>query len=329
MAAIQLYGPADPPDRLSVHRLWGCRQGGAARRLCRSRASMRYEFTALSPAERVAKAVADGARNPAQYRQEFENGNRGGVASQSAVARLRRQLDRCGAQASITKNLCAIDAASCSRASTRPICRPGRKARYCHRSMPSPGCTAASWQADRAKCEGEPHAPTPWTPPRHFAARCRPFCCDHARRQGASRPIFDLPIRRVLWRRPARPLCRPLPGLATCRGASARPAPVPIRRLSAIPKLASAGYPLSSGGQWAQRMPPFGDLLSDQQVAASGQLCAHHFGNEFADEVTAAEPRRRGPERPRSGAGTWVAPAPPISPCLNGIFSARFDVPQE
>jgi monoamine oxidase len=33
-----------------------------------------YEFTALSPAERVAKAVEDGARIHPQYRDEFENG---------------------------------------------------------------------------------------------------------------------------------------------------------------------------------------------------------------------------------------------------------------
>jgi monoamine oxidase len=33
-----------------------------------------YEFTALSPAERVAKAVEDGARIHPQYKQEFENG---------------------------------------------------------------------------------------------------------------------------------------------------------------------------------------------------------------------------------------------------------------
>ena len=33
-----------------------------------------YEFTSLSPAERVAKAVADGARIHPQYNEEFENG---------------------------------------------------------------------------------------------------------------------------------------------------------------------------------------------------------------------------------------------------------------
>jgi len=33
-----------------------------------------YEFTALSPAERVAKAVADGAQIHPQYKDEFENG---------------------------------------------------------------------------------------------------------------------------------------------------------------------------------------------------------------------------------------------------------------
>ncbi|HEY6255625.1 MAG TPA: flavin monoamine oxidase family protein [Xanthobacteraceae bacterium] len=33
-----------------------------------------YEFTSLSPAERVAKAVADGAQIHPQYKQEFENG---------------------------------------------------------------------------------------------------------------------------------------------------------------------------------------------------------------------------------------------------------------
>ena len=38
-------------------------------------------------------------------------------------------------------------------------------------------------------------------------------------------------------------------------------------------------------------MPPFGELLTDQQVAAVVNFVRTHFGNDFPDEVTAADAR--------------------------------------
>ena len=53
-----------------------------------------YEFTSLSPAERVAKAVEDGAQIHPQYKDEFENGIAVAWHRNPVGARLRRRLDR-------------------------------------------------------------------------------------------------------------------------------------------------------------------------------------------------------------------------------------------
>jgi mono/diheme cytochrome c family protein len=66
-------------------------------------------------------------------------------------------------------------------------------------------------------------------------------------------------------------------------GAGAYPA------LARNPKLAAAGYPLALVLRGRNGMPPFGDLLTDIQVAAVVNYVRTHFGNHFADEVTAAD----------------------------------------
>jgi mono/diheme cytochrome c family protein len=72
-------------------------------------------------------------------------------------------------------------------------------------------------------------------------------------------------------------------------GAGAYPA------LARNPRLASAGYPLLLVMKGRNGMPPFRDLLTDEQVAAVINYVRSHFGNAFADEVTAADARAARP----------------------------------
>jgi len=74
-----------------------------------------------------------------------------------------------------------------------------------------------------------------------------------------------------------------MPGGAGAVGAGAYPP------LAADPKLASAGFALTMVIRGQKGMPPFGALLTDQQVAAVVNYVRSHFGNGFADEVTAAD----------------------------------------
>ena len=74
-----------------------------------------------------------------------------------------------------------------------------------------------------------------------------------------------------------------LPGGAGAVGAAAYPP------LAAEPKLPSAGFALTMVIRGQKGMPPFGALLTDQQVAAVVNYVRSHFGNGFADEVTAAD----------------------------------------
>jgi mono/diheme cytochrome c family protein len=65
--------------------------------------------------------------------------------------------------------------------------------------------------------------------------------------------------------------------------------------LAGNPKLAAAGYPLALVIRGRNGMPPFGDLLTDSQVAAVVNYVRTHFGNQFADEVTAADAKAARP----------------------------------
>lgn len=72
-------------------------------------------------------------------------------------------------------------------------------------------------------------------------------------------------------------------------GAGAYPA------LARNPRLANAGYPLLLVINGRNAMPPFGDLLTDEQVAAVVNYVRSHFGNAFADEATAADAKAARP----------------------------------
>jgi mono/diheme cytochrome c family protein len=63
-------------------------------------------------------------------------------------------------------------------------------------------------------------------------------------------------------------------------GAGAYPA------LARNPKLATKGYPLFLVIHGRKAMPPFGKLLTDQQVAAVVNYIRTHFGNDFRDAVS-------------------------------------------
>jgi mono/diheme cytochrome c family protein len=80
-----------------------------------------------------------------------------------------------------------------------------------------------------------------------------------------------------------------MPGGRGAVGAGAYPA------LAGNPRLESAGYPLTLVINGRNAMPAFGDLLSDQQVAAVVDYVRTHFGNQFSGEVTAADARAARP----------------------------------
>ena len=80
-----------------------------------------------------------------------------------------------------------------------------------------------------------------------------------------------------------------MPGGVGAVGAGTYPA------LARNPKLAATGYVLSLVINGRKGMPPFGGFLTDQQVAAVVTYVRTHFGNEFSEEVTAADARASRP----------------------------------
>jgi len=101
-----------------------------------------YEFSAMQPAARVARAVEFGSEIHPQYQSEFENGV--AVAWHRVPFTLGcRATGRRMRASSITPISARSTAASCSPASTPPSCRPGRRARSCRRWMRSGGCMSA------------------------------------------------------------------------------------------------------------------------------------------------------------------------------------------
>jgi mono/diheme cytochrome c family protein len=65
-------------------------------------------------------------------------------------------------------------------------------------------------------------------------------------------------------------------------GAGAYPA------LAANPRLAVAIYPITVVLHGQRAMPPFGESLSDEQVANVINYVRTHFGNRYKDQVTPA-----------------------------------------
>jgi mono/diheme cytochrome c family protein len=53
--------------------------------------------------------------------------------------------------------------------------------------------------------------------------------------------------------------------------------------------LQSNGYPVYVVVHGRRAMPPFGDMLTDDQIAAVVNYVRTHFGNNFRDDVTASD----------------------------------------
>jgi mono/diheme cytochrome c family protein len=54
-------------------------------------------------------------------------------------------------------------------------------------------------------------------------------------------------------------------------------------------KLESGGYPVLLVVHGQRAMPPFGDLLDDDQIAAVVNYVRSHFGNDYKDTISAAD----------------------------------------
>lgn len=66
-------------------------------------------------------------------------------------------------------------------------------------------------------------------------------------------------------------------------GAGAYPA------LAGDPALAAGAYPVHVVVNGQRAMPPLGDMMTDDQVAAVVNYVRSHFGNNYPDPVTAAD----------------------------------------
>ena len=53
--------------------------------------------------------------------------------------------------------------------------------------------------------------------------------------------------------------------------------------------LQSSGYPITLVVRGQRAMPPFGDMMNDDQVAAVVNYVRTHFGNDYHDAVTAKD----------------------------------------
>ena len=74
-----------------------------------------------------------------------------------------------------------------------------------------------------------------------------------------------------------------MPDAAGAAGAGAYPS------LSANKNLEASGYPITLIVKGRRGMPPFGDMMTDGQVAAVVNYLRTHFGNSYKDAVTPAE----------------------------------------
>jgi mono/diheme cytochrome c family protein len=59
--------------------------------------------------------------------------------------------------------------------------------------------------------------------------------------------------------------------------------------LASDPALSDYGYPVYVVVFGKRAMPPFGDMMSNDQVAAVVNYLRTHFGNNYVDKVTAEE----------------------------------------
>lgn len=68
--------------------------------------------------------------------------------------------------------------------------------------------------------------------------------------------------------------------------------------LAANPKLTSKHYPVFVVVNGLKAMPPFGNLLSDRQIADVVNYTRSHFGNRYTDAVIPDEVRALRPKAP-------------------------------
>jgi mono/diheme cytochrome c family protein len=59
--------------------------------------------------------------------------------------------------------------------------------------------------------------------------------------------------------------------------------------LAADRNLAAAGFPITMVVQGRRGMPPFADMMNDDQIAAVVNYLRTHFGNDYTDMVTAQD----------------------------------------
>jgi len=74
-----------------------------------------------------------------------------------------------------------------------------------------------------------------------------------------------------------------MPDAAGATGAGVYPS------LSANKNLEAGGYPIYLVVKGRRGMPPFGDMMTDGQVAAVVNYVRTHFGNDYQDAVTAKD----------------------------------------
>jgi hypothetical protein len=76
-----------------------------------------------------------------------------------------------------------------------------------------------------------------------------------------------------------------MPGASGATGAGSYPPLASNRNLEA------SGYPIYLVVNGRRGMPPFGDMMTDDQVAAVVNYVRTHFGNSYKDKVTAKDVR--------------------------------------
>ena len=76
-----------------------------------------------------------------------------------------------------------------------------------------------------------------------------------------------------------------MPDAAGATGAGAYPS------LAGNSNLEAAGYPIHLVVNGRRGMPPFGDMMTDGQIAAVVNYLRTHFGNSYQDVVTAGDVR--------------------------------------
>ncbi len=76
-----------------------------------------------------------------------------------------------------------------------------------------------------------------------------------------------------------------MPDASGATGAASYPS------LAADPKLEAGGYPVYLVIHGRRAMPPFGEMMSDDQIAAVVNYLRTHFGNDYRDIVTPADVR--------------------------------------